>query len=890
MSEKTTLTVTVDGVSFEAPPGELVIKAAQEHGIYIPRFCWHERMKPVGMCRMCLVEIEGVRGFPPACTTPVADGMVVHSQNEKVKKIQDGVLEFLLINHPLDCPVCDRGGECPLQDQTLAFGPGESRFVEEKRHFPKPIPLSELVLLDRERCIQCARCTRFADEIAGDKLIDFVDRGEHTQVLNFENEPFDSYFSGNTVQICPVGALTATQYRFRARPWDLSTVETSCTTCAMHCRGALQSSSNRLVRLLGVDSEPVNHGWLCDKGRYGIEWIHADSRIREPQVRAAGELKEVSWPDALDAAAEHIRSARIRGADAIALLGGARGTNEDAYAWAMLAKGVIGTDHVDAQMGDGLPAEFVLGMPRAEIADIDRASAIVLLAGDLEEEVPVLALRVRRAVMELGVPLVDCAPVEHKLSRHANVVARPVPGEPLPSHVRGQIEDAGEGRDGPVVVIVGRANLAARPDAVVASAATLAGPNTRFLSALRRDNVHGAIDAGLTPGFLPGRVTLDDAHDWFTSRWGAAPEERGLDAEGILRAAADGKIDVLILLGADPIADFPDATLAKEALMMVPTVIAIDAFLSASTQRADVFLPCTLWGEKAGTATNLEGRVQRLGRKVAPEGTAMDDWRIAIELAARLGHEIDLATVDEVTDALGEVAPAFAGVSAELMQRARDGVVVPLREHRDELVLRARDLSILADDGHGTSWDPIKVEGVVPADSTNAVEGSGAGFEPIAPGAGDPQDDPETAARVLEAATRAAAAAAEPDVPALHVWDATPSSTDTPGRDAYALRLVAGRTLYDRSRIVVETPVLARLTPAAGVLRVNPNDAGRIGAAHGSEVRITAARGSQVVVLEPDAGVPAGTARFDFTADGQGPALLIDAASPVTDLRVESIR
>jgi NADH-quinone oxidoreductase subunit G len=892
VSEKTTLTVTVDGVSFEARPGELVIKAAQEHGIYIPRFCWHERMKPVGMCRMCLVEIEGVRGFPPACTTPVAEGMVVHSQNEKVKKIQDGVLEFLLINHPLDCPVCDRGGECPLQDQTLAFGPGESRFVEEKRHFPKPIPLSELVLLDRERCIQCARCTRFADEIAGDKLIDFVDRGERTQVLNFENEPFDSYFSGNTVQICPVGALTATQYRFRARPWDLSTVETSCTMCAVHCRGALQSSSNRLVRLLGVDSEPVNHGWLCDKGRYGIEWIHADSRIREPQVRAAGELKEVSWPDALDAAAEHIRSATNKGgANTIALLGGARGTNEDAYAWAMLAKGVIGTDHVDAQMGDGLPADFVLGMPRAEIADLDRASAIVLLAGDLEEDVPVLALRVRRAVIELGVPLVDCAPVEHKLSLHANVVARLVPGEPLPAHVRGQIADAGEGRDGPVVVIVGRANLAARPDAVLASATSLAGPDTRFLSALRRDNVHGALDAGLTPGFLPGRVTLDNGHDWFTSRWGAAPEERGLDAEGILRAAADGRLDVLILLGADPIADFPDAALAKEALMMVPTVIAVDAFLSASTQRADVFLPCTLWGEKAGTATNLEGRVQRLGRKVAPEGTAMDDWRIAIELAARLGHDIDLATVDEVTDALCAVAPAFAGVSAGLMQRARDGVVLPLREHGDELVLRARDLSILADDGHGTSWDPIKVEGIVPADSTNAVEASGAGFEPIAPGAGDPQDDPETAARVLEAATQTAAdAAAAPEVPGLHVWNAMPPNTDTPGRDAYALRLVAGRTLYDRSRVVVETPVLARLTPAAGVLRVNPNDAGRIGAEGGSEVRITSARGSQVVTLEPDATVPPGTARFDFTADGQGPALLIDAASPITDLRVESIR
>ncbi len=256
------------------------------------------------MCRMCLVEVEGARGYPPACTTPVTDGMVCHTTTDAVKQIQDSVLEFLLINHPLDCPVCDRGGECPLQDQTLAFGPGESRFVEEKRHWEKPIRLSNLILLDRERCIQCARCTRFAEEIAGDALIDFVDRSDHTQVLNFAEQPFDSYFSGNTVQICPVGALTASQYRFRARPWDLSTAETSCTTCAVHCRGAVQSSSNRLVRLLGVDSEPVNHGWLCDKGRYGIEWVHSEQRILEPMVRASGELTEVSWPDALAAAAD----------------------------------------------------------------------------------------------------------------------------------------------------------------------------------------------------------------------------------------------------------------------------------------------------------------------------------------------------------------------------------------------------------------------------------------------------------------------------------------------------------------------------------------------------------------------------------------------------------
>ena len=275
-----------------------------------------------------------MRGLQISCATPIVDGMVVRTQSDVVKSAQDGVLEFLLINHPLDCPVCDRGGECPLQDQTLAFGPGESRFVEEKRHFEKPIPISDLVLLDRERCIQCGRCTRFAAEVAGDPLIDFGGRGGSTEVITYPDEPFSSYFSGNTVQICPVGALTASAYRFRARPWDLQTVETSCETCAVGCRGALQSTSNRIVRLLGVDSEPVNQGWLCDKGRYGYEWVHSPDRVRTPMIRSETGLADVSWPEALDAATAGLRRALdSRGPSSIAVLGGARGTNEDAFVW-----------------------------------------------------------------------------------------------------------------------------------------------------------------------------------------------------------------------------------------------------------------------------------------------------------------------------------------------------------------------------------------------------------------------------------------------------------------------------------------------------------------------------------------------------------------------------
>jgi NADH-quinone oxidoreductase subunit G len=866
---ETTVTITIDGREIEAQPGDLLIKVAQEHGVYIPRFCWHERMKPVGMCRMCLVEVEGVRGYPPACTTPVTDGMVCRTQTDAVQKVQDGVLEFLLINHPLDCPVCDRGGECPLQDQTLAFGPGESRFVEEKRHFEKPIPLSELVLLDRERCIQCARCTRFADEVAGDPLIDFVDRGDRTQVLNFAEQPFDSYFSGNTVQICPVGALTAAQYRFKARPWDLSTAETSCTACAVHCRGAVQSSSNRIVRLLGVDLEPVNHGWLCDKGRYGIEWVHSDARVVEPYVRSDGELQEVSWPEALDAAAKEIeRAVELHGPGSVAVLGGAHGTNEDAYLWSWLARRVIGTDNVDAQMGDGLPAEVVLGVDRAEIADCDRAAAIVLLGPDLEEELPILYLRLRRAALELGVPLVDLAPVEHALSQHATAVVRTVPGEPIGAAALEAVRGAAEGRAGCVVVVLGRTSLAESPAAVVWSAAALSElPDVKFLSALRRANVHGALDAGLAPGFLPGRVTLDAGREWFERQWGGVPAAPGLDTEGVLWAAADGRIRVLVLLGADPIADFPDAALARRALEGAGTVIAVDGFWSESNRRADIFLPCTLWGEKAGSVTNIEGRVQRLGRKVAPEGTAMDDWRIASELALRLGHDRDLATVDEVADELARVAPGHLGATSALLRHARDGVVLPLREHADEVVLRTGALSILAEDGSSASWDPIKVEGASP-DAVDTEHGP--------------------AREVVHDAVHEATTAVEV-APSLHVWDRIVDGGETPARDAYALRLVVGHTLYDGGRIVAETPVLQRVRRQSR-LRVSPHDAARLGVEAGGEVRVTSARGTQIVEVESDAGIPDGVACYDFSADGAGPASLIDVTLPVTDLRVETIR
>jgi NADH-quinone oxidoreductase subunit G len=363
-----TVSFEIDGREVVAPKGQLLIEAADAIGIYIPRFCYHPRMKPVGMCRMCLVEVVGPRGstLMPACYNPVADGMKVLTTSPKTKKAQDGVLEFLLVNHPLDCPVCDKGGECPLQDQTLAYGPGESRFVEEKRHWDKPTPISELVNLDRERCIQCGRCVRFADEVAGDPLIDFGERGDRTEVITFaDSHPFSSYFSGNIVQICPVGALTATPYRFRARPWDLEQVESTCSSCSVGCRVAVQSSTDQLVRKTGIDSDPVNWAWLCDKGRFDFQAVNSPARLSAPLLRRGDELVEVSWPEALEAAAEGIRRAVTAGGGrSVAVIGGSRLPNEDAYAWGKLARTVIGTDNLDAQLGDGVPAEVLLGLER----------------------------------------------------------------------------------------------------------------------------------------------------------------------------------------------------------------------------------------------------------------------------------------------------------------------------------------------------------------------------------------------------------------------------------------------------------------------------------------------------------------------------------------------
>jgi NADH-quinone oxidoreductase subunit G len=679
------VTVTIDGADFEARPGEMLIAAADRAGVHIPRFCYHERMSSVGMCRMCLVDVDTGRGpmLQPSCMVPVVEGMVVDTQSEGTKRAQEGILEFLLVNHPLDCPVCDKGGECPLQDQTMAYGPGESRFVEEKRHYEKPIPVSDLVHLDRERCILCDRCTRFADEIAGDPLIQFTERGNSTQILTFPDEPFSSYFSGNTVQICPVGALTAAPYRFKARPWDLEQVESTCTTCAVGCRVGVESSRNQLVRYLGVDVESVNHGWLCDKGRFDYEAVHSGDRLVTPLIRDNhdnNQLLGTDWGSALARAAEAIEQA---GPQRVGIIGGSRLTNEDAYAWAKLARSIIGTDNVDAQLGDGLPADLVLGLPTATIADACEADTVLIVGPDLKEELPILHLRLRVAATKGQTRVVEIGPIATGTEPHAQRSIRCRSGEAAKTLVALLESDDPLGdqlRDGSVVAVLGRASLAesATPALEVASVIRDRLPHATFLPALRRGNVRGALDMGLAPGILPGRTTIDDPSEPLINLWQTLPEKAGLDTTAMLQAAAVGQLDTLILLGADPLRDFPDRNLAVEGFQHVKTVIAIDNFVTESVSHADVVMPTTAYGEQGGTTTNIEGRVSRLAQKITPPGSTRDDWMIAAELAWRLGGDLGIGSREEIWCEIEQVAPSHAGVTIERIcgPDAHEGILI----------------------------------------------------------------------------------------------------------------------------------------------------------------------------------------------------------------------
>ncbi len=681
--------ITINGVEIEAPAGEMLIKVAEEHGTYIPRFCWHPRMKPVGLCRMCLVEVETPRGvvLVPSCVQPVADGMIVETASPVALKAQEGVLEFLLVNHPLDCPVCDRGGECPLQDQVMSYGPGESRFVEEKRHYEKPVPISDLVLLDRERCILCARCVRFSDEISGDPLIEFQGRGNTTEIFTFPNEPFASYFSGNTVQICPVGALTAAPYRFRARPWDLQTIE---STSPFHTEGSritVHASQNQVMRFLGVDNGPTNQGWLSDKERFGFEFIGSPGRLRTPMIRENGELREASWGEALIFVAERLKEIIERsGPDAVGAIGGAQGTNEDAYALSKFMRAAVGTNNLDAQLDDGLNPDFLVGVgSRARIDDLETANTILVWSADLKEENPILYLRVRRAAQELGATLIVVHPARTGLDDVAahKFGYRPGDGSDLLADLAAGKDGFAAARDalqeGPLVVIVGRTGLA-ESGGLAEAVASFAGdlPGVSIMPIVRRANTFGALDMGVAPSLLPGRIPARGAEAPLVELWGAIPVSRGLDTVGMLAGLRSGELKALIMVGADPVRDVASGSRAAEAIGAAEFTVAFDLFLTDSAAMADVVLPAEGFAEKEGTVTNLEGRVQKVNRIVPGPGQARPDWSILDGIAEAMGSPIGLQSAETIAKEIATVATAYEGITWDLLEwEAREGAVVP---------------------------------------------------------------------------------------------------------------------------------------------------------------------------------------------------------------------
>lgn len=670
----------------QGPAGEVLIKVAEDNGNYIPRFCWHPRMNPVGLCRMCLVEVEGPRGkaLVPSCTTRINDGMVVDTQSAVVKKAQEGVLEYLLINHPLDCPVCDKGGECPLQDHTVAYGPGESRFVEEKRHYPKPIPISELVLLDRERCILCARCTRFSEEISGDPLIEFMDRGNAVQVITFPDEPFASYFSGNTVQICPVGALTATPYRFKARPWDLEAVESVSMVDAFGSKVSVQSSQNSIVRIDGIDNEPTNQGWLSDKDRFIFEAIQSEHRLTTPMIKRDGDFVDASWGEALDFAADKLAS--YQGAS-VAGIGGANSTNEEAFIFGKFLRTIVVTPHIDSQLDDGLDPHFLVGVtPRATVPDLETAKTILLWAGDLKEELPVLYLRVRRAAAELGANLVVVHPrrtglddvathkVRYRPGAGPDVLAEIAAGDGEYREIRSVLEE------GPVVAIVGRTGLGEDPrlaEAVAAFARDL--PGGKVMPIARRANVVGALDMGLAPTLLPGRVSESSAHESLEAEWGPLPEGLGRNTTSILEGLREGDLQALIMLGTDPVRDHPEPALAKAGLEAAEFVVAFDNFVNDSVAMADVVFPVQGFAEVEGTVTNIEGRVQKVNRLVPGPGQTKPTWSALDDLGRRMGGDLGATSPEAITKEIAKVAPVYHGVTWDTLDwgEGREGMLLP---------------------------------------------------------------------------------------------------------------------------------------------------------------------------------------------------------------------
>ncbi|MGM9467199.1 NADH-quinone oxidoreductase subunit G [Streptomyces murinus] len=687
--------LTIDGIEISVPKGTLVIRAAEQLGIEIPRFCDHPLLDPAGACRQCIVEVEGQRKPMASCTISCTDGMVVRTQltSPVAEKAQHGVMELLLINHPLDCPVCDKGGECPLQNQAMSHGNAESRFEGRKRTYEKPVAISSQVLLDRERCVLCARCTRFSNQIAGDPMIELIERGALQQVGTGEGDPFESYFSGNTIQICPVGALTSAAYRFRSRPFDLVSSPSVCEHCAGGCATRTDHRRGKVMRRLAADDPEVNEEWICDKGRFGFRYAQLKDRLDTPLVRGAdGVLEPASWPEALEAAARGLTAARSRAA----VLTGGRLTVEDAYAYSKFARVALDTNDIDfrARVHSAEEAGFLAATVAGRGRDLEgtgvtygaleKAPAVLLVGFESEEEAPGVFLRLRKAwrkhkqlvfslathatrgLEKAGGTLLPAAPGTETewLDALASGVGLEAPGTRAAEALRGE---------GAVIVVGERLASVAGGFTAAVRAATATG--ARLVWIPRRAGERGALEVGALPALLPGGRPATDprARAEVAGAWGLSelPLGYGRDTERIVEAAADGALAALVVAGVE-VADLPDPARAREALDQVGFLVSLELRPSEVTERADVVLPVAAVAEKAGSFLNWEGRVRSFEAALKPEQMtrrlAPTDARVLHMLADAMDVHLglpDLRTIRAEIDRLGSWDGPYASEPRE---------------------------------------------------------------------------------------------------------------------------------------------------------------------------------------------------------------------------------
>ncbi len=722
----------IDGREVQAPEGAMLVDGAKYGDVEIPVFCYEPKLgAPVGACRMCLVEIEGIPKLQTACSTPVKDGMVVITKSDRVQSAQNAVVEFLLVNHPLDCPVCDKGGECPLQDVAYGWGAGRSRFIEPKRHFKKPLELSPTVAIDRERCILCYRCVRYSQEISEDHQLVLLERADHSFVGTHDGAPYVGPFSGNIIDLCPVGALTSQSYRFRARPWDVEEAGTVCTLCPSQCNVTLTvRDDNKVLRAVNRHNEEVDDGWLCDKGRFGYQTIHSADRVVHPMVRDGGTLRAVPWERALSEAVAGLKKA---GAATAALVGG-EATNEEGFLLQHLLRDVLGSPHVDSRPSGRLDAgqARVLARPdlSAGVSDIEYADVVLILDTEPVDEAAILDLRVRKAVRQHGARLVVATSRPSSLDANAVAVVRFAPGAgeaalgalaaALPGAGPGDVDGPARRAGAPAEAVRGAAEVLGAAESVVVlwgerlSHGSRGPQGVAALLALVRSlgvagqegsglieipsstNGRGLREVGCLPNLAPG---LTDA----------APE--GLPAAD-MAAAIGESVSALVLLQADPLRTHPDRQAWAAALDRATFVVAFSDFLDEGVlEHADVVFPAPSYAEKEGTITHPDGRLQRLRQSIGTVGEVRPQWGVLVELISALKDAPpELLSSSMATEQMVAAVPFYAGVTlAEIGGRG-----VRWQDREAALALTAEDLPDAALEAAPELGDGLRL-GTVPS-------------------------------------------------------------------------------------------------------------------------------------------------------------------------------